>query len=433
MLEKPRRRVAITGYALGTPAGYTLEENRACWVGGKYCFSEITQYNLSGSSVRFSGQCPKPDMKKLPDRKVQKILTRKDIISLLVTIDAAASAGLKAGSFDPERCGMYVGAPSTQIGDLTEYFTIVRECVEDGVFDSKKFGRDLMTLVTPLAVLQNLMNNGLCFGAMTLDIRGVNSNFMDFQVSGLRALGEGFRSVAYDRADVVIAGGIAATVEPFHMAEGVRAGFIANTSVPSILPEEVVRPYDQSRTGTILSEGSAYIVLEAEEHAKKRGAAILGYINGYGLSNDGAVDFMHEKTSPGLGRAMNLALEEAALKRDGVGVIAGQGNGSQAYDTAEASAVGDFFGSMSKGIPLHSCKAVLGEMGEAAGVVSTIIALESLRNKIVPPTFNFHEGDAFSRKCAIRSEPQEVTSTSALVLSRNFLGLAGALVVSLPR
>lgn len=426
------RKVVVTGYSIGSPAGYTLEENRACWTGGKYCFSEITTFNLAGSSVRFAGQCPKPDVKKLPDRKVQKILTRKDVISLLVTLDAAQHAGLKAGTFDPERCGMYVGAPSTQIGDLTEYFTIVKNCVEDGKFDSKKFGRDLMELVNPLVVLQTLMNNGLCFGTMSLDIRGVNANFMDFQASGLRAVGEAFRSIVYDRADVIVAGGIAGTVEPFHMAEGVRAGFIARTIDPGIRPEETVRPYDATRRGAILSDGAAYMVLEEESHAIKRGATIYGRLHGFGLANDGAVDFMREEKSPGLGRAIVAALQDAGMDRGEIGLIEGQGNGSGSYDMAEASAILDVYGKNAQKIPLHSCKGVMGEMGEAAGVVSLIIALEALKDKVVPKTFNFHEGDEVTSQCAVRDEVQEVYSDKALVVSRNFLGLAAAMVVSLP-
>jgi 3-oxoacyl-[acyl-carrier-protein] synthase II len=267
---KKDRKVVVTGLGIASPAGYTLEENYNAWRSGRNCFTEITRFNTFGSSVVYAGDCAAPDVKKLPDRKIQKILRRKDIISLLCTIDAANNAGIKKGSIDPERFGMYVGAGSTQIGDLTPYFTLVAECanLEDGTFDSAKFGAKLMDLVNPLVVLQTLMNNALCFGTMTLDIRGVNSNFMDFHVAGLRAIGEAYRSIAYDRADAVIAGGVAGPVEPFQLAEGIHSGYLAKTKDLKIPVSEVVRPWDQNRMGAVLSEGSAYLVLEEEKHAR---------------------------------------------------------------------------------------------------------------------------------------------------------------------
>src|SRR5690606_38314280 len=123
------------------------------------------------------------------------------------------------------------------------------------------FGKELMEIVNPLVVLQTLMNNGLCYGTMELDARGVNANYMDFQVAGLRAVGEAYRSIVTDRADIVVAGGVSGPVEPFQLAEGVRSGYLAKTAEVDGDVSGVVRPYDESRQGAILSEGSAYVML----------------------------------------------------------------------------------------------------------------------------------------------------------------------------
>src|SRR5690606_18589676 len=104
------RNVVITGVGLATPAGYTLDENYAAARGGNACFTEITRFSTAGSSVRYAGDCPEPDVKKLPDRKIQKIVRRKDVISLLTCLDVAQRSGLTKGVMDPERVGMYVGA-----------------------------------------------------------------------------------------------------------------------------------------------------------------------------------------------------------------------------------------------------------------------------------------------------------------------------------
>jgi len=432
--SQQERRVVITGAAISSPAGYTLAENSGAWWNGHCSFTEITAFSTKGSSVRYAGQCKDPDVKRLPDRKVQKILRRKDVISLLTTIAAAENAKIFKGDFNPDRAGMYVGAGSTQIGDLTPYFTLVAECAdtETGTFDSAKFGRDLMNLVNPLVVLQTLMNNGLCFGTMTLDIRGVNCNFMDFQVAGLRALGEGFRSIQVGRADIVIAGGVSGPVEPFQLAEGVRAGFLARTSDYDAVPADLVKPWDADRCGSILSEGSAYVVLESEEHAVKRGANILGRISGYGLSNDGSFEFMREKEAPGLVRALNGAVKESAKPIEQIGGIVGHGNGALSADRAEAHSYLNYLGQFAEKTPITSAKSVLGDMGEAGGVTGVIMALDILQQSKVPATWNFCRGDELSSGLKISGEAQELQGDCVVVTSRNFLGLSGALVVERP-
>jgi 3-oxoacyl-[acyl-carrier-protein] synthase II len=425
------RKVVITGIGIASPAGYTLQENYDVWRTGRNCFSEITRFNTVGSSVLYSGDCPAPDAKKLPDRKVQKILRRKDIISLLCTIDTAASAGIVKGSIDPERFGMYVGAGSTQIGDLTPYFTLVAECadLDTGTFDSARFGAKLMELVNPLVVLQTLMNNALCFGTMTLDIRGVNNNFMDFHVAGLRAVGEGFRSIATGRADAVIAGGVAGPVEPFQLAEGIHSGYLAKTKDLNIPVSEVVRPWDKNRMGSVLSEGSAYVVLEEEKHAAARGAKILARVEGYHLASDGSFDFTSQSDATGLARSMKGALSQAGLQQTDLGFLVGHGNGSRYADGAEAKCYAEFFGDFAGKLPLVSNKSPLGDMCEAGGVVGTILAIESMDKGEVPPTFNFKEGDAYSQQLSIKAEPQKIRNKKALITSRNFVGLSASLVI----
>ncbi len=434
MSKKPRK-VVITGVGLGTPAGYGLAENlEACRV-GKHQFTEITAFNTKGSSVKYAGQCPDPDVKRLPDRKVQKILRRKDVISLLATLDAAKDAGIEKGKIDPERFGMYCGAPATQIGDLTPYFTLVAQCadLETGTFDTKLFGQKLMDLVNPLVVLQTLMNNGLCFGAMTLDIRGVNSNFMDFQVAGLRAVGEGFRSIAHDRADIVIAGGISGPIEPFQLAQGVQNGYLATTKNVEASDEglgKLVRPWDKSRLGSILSEGSAYVVLEEEGHALRRGAKIMGRVEGFFLASDGIFDFMAETDSPGLSRAIQGALDECGLKKEDLGMLMGHGNGSRHADMAEAKAYADYLGAFGAKLPLSSSKAVVGDLCEAGAVYGMILALDAIQRGEVPPTFNFTAGEGPAARLSIKAEPQKILAPRAAITARNFLGLCASVIVT---
>lgn len=434
MNHSSKKCIAITGMGIGSPAGYTLEDNfAACWE-GKECFSPITRYETVGSSVKFAGDCPPPDTRLLPDRKVQKILRRKDVISLITTLEAARSANLFPHHSDPERCGMYVGASSTQVGDLTPYFMLVEGCADlkAGTFDSARFGQELMSLVNPLVVLQNLMNNGLCFGSMTLDFRGVNANFMDFQIAGLRALGEGFRSICQNRADIVIAGGVAGTVEPFQLAEGVKKGYLAATNTLGIKPSQVIQPWGEHRCGTILSEGSSYLVLEDEAHASKRGATIHGYVLGFGMASDGQFSFMDADESPGLLRAMELAAKDAGLNVNDISAVVGHGNGAMQGDFLEISAYEKFFSNRESCIPLASVKSVVGDMCEAAGALATCVALEAIRRRELPPTFNIEPQGPVSHKLSISPQVQKLHRGPIMITARSFLGISAALIVSPP-
>lgn len=435
------RRVVVTGMGISTALGDDLSVNIASWREGRTHFSEVgPETGLVGTAIKYAGQCPEPPAARLPDRKVKKILTRKDVIGMVTALDAAAHAGIRPGSgnFDPTRFGMYVGAGSTQIKDLTPYFSLVRKCVTDGVFDSARFGTDMANLVNPMVVLQTLMNNTLCFTAIALDLRGVNSNFMDFNVSGLRAVGEAYRSIQSGRADLCLAGGVASPVEPFHMGTGINSGYLARSAELNLPAAEILRPYDSSRCGTVLSEGAAFLLLEDETHAQARGAKIWAYVDGYYCASDGPVEFMEETMAPGLSAAIEGACKEAGVATSGRGyapdMIIGHGNGVMKSDAVELQACTEV---LSEGLPLASIKSVTGELGEAAGVASCIAGIDALLQGSLPPTFNFnhHEKDVIGpgKSPGVVVSSESISCPGArqtLVSQRSVLGVSCGLVLS---
>ena len=424
------RKVVITGAGLATPAGYTVAENVAAWRAGKACFREITLFKWLNTEVRHAGECPNPDVKKLPDRKVQKILRRKDVISLLTILDTAKHAGVVRGTLNPERVGMYVGASSMQVFDGDAYAPLIEMTVDKNSWklDSALFG-DKLEVVNPLVLLQTLMNNSLCFGTMTLDFRGVNANFMDFQVAGLKAVGEAFRSISTGRADAVLAGGLSTPVEPSQVSEWVHLGHLART-IDLESAATVVRPFNKGRSGTILSEGSAYLFLEEEQHAIRRGARILGRVHGFGMSSDGAINFNNQHKAPGLVRSLRLACGEAKQKASDLGLIVGHANGSRFGDDAEADAYVDFLAGSQ--VPVTSPKGLIGDLCEAGGVIGAILALDAFEQGSVPGTGNFAVGEGASAKLALSAKEQPLSRKVAAVTARNFLGLSAALVVGEP-
>ena len=430
-MTEPERRVVITGTAMTSPAGMTLEENSDAWWTGKRNFTTTDLDLGSMQAAPHVGHCGKIDVSILPDRKIQKAINRKDLIGVVTALGAAKHAGIKKGQLNPERMGMYVGSGCTQVGDLSDYFPLIEKSTQASGHNPRVFGAQLMNVVNPMVMLKTLMNNTLCYTSVALDIRGVNANFMDFQIAGLRAVGEARQAIVSGRADVIIAGGVSATPEPFHADDGIKIGYLARTDGHGRDPNEAVRPFDQDRSGTILSEGAAFLVLESEEHALSRGATILGELKSYHMAADGGLAYWTDQPARGLSKTLRQTCGTSG-ERDAVGFIVSHANGSVNGDLCEARAYRDFFGASVADIPVVSPKTVLGEMSEAAGVANIILAIEAIAKGAVPPTFNYQQGDAETSSLNVRAVSQKIKKATGLVTGRSFSGLACTVAIADP-
>lgn len=424
-----RRNVVITGAGIASAAGFTVEENlSACWE-GKCFFREITRYDTAGTAIKYGAQYGKIPAQELPDRKIQKYLNIKDVASLIAITSAAKNAGLDQSKINPERFGIFVGSGSTQIGDLTPYFLLVKACVDEqnALFDSRRFGGEVCNIVNPMVVMQALLNNSLCFGSKLLDARGTNANYMDFEISGMRAVGEAFNSIAENRADAAVAGALSATLEPFNLLESYHLGIYAKTNEDRD-PARIAKPFDANRCGAIPAEGAAYIVLEEEERAQIRGANILGRIAAVSFASD-SHKLDEDTESSGLLLALKKSLDNSQHKVSDIGLIAASANGSEKNDKIEAKTYVNFLADARHSIPVFSTKGVTGEMNEASSVLSLILTLDALKRKKVPRTFNFEHGDDVSSQLLISGEENICRSNVGIVSSRSQLGVCGTVVL----
>lgn len=432
------RDVVVTGVAMVTPLGGTLAENAQRCFAGDSDFREISLFDTKGGAIRFAGEHAAPNVKELPDRKTAKILNRRDQTSVLAAVAAFKEAGLVEAAYEPHRLGLFVGASCANIGELTPYLPLVAKHadLERGSFDSSSFGREFMDAFNPVVVLQLLMNNAACYGSIALQIKGVNSNYMQYETSGLRALGEGYLAIAEGRADAVLAGGTAQPVEPFQMFEAHHLGLLADQRRSDFAPNEAIKPYDRGAAGTILSEGSAYVVLEDREKARQRGAKILGRVRGFGMAADGWPDAGSgvaggvQTLATGVVRALAAALASAGAGLGDLGAVFGSAAGVAAGDTREALALREFLGQRVADVPVCSVKSAFGELLETFGPVNAAMALASVQNGLVPPTRNFRQPSAAALGLKLASEPQKLAGDLVAVLSRSRFGGAAALVVS---
>jgi 3-oxoacyl-[acyl-carrier-protein] synthase II len=237
--------------------------------------------------------------------------------------------------------------------------------------------------------------------------------------SGTDAVGAAAREIAAGRADVMIAGG-ADVLSDFALT-----GFNALQA----LTETKVRPFDRNRTGLALGEGAAFLVLEAESHAMRRGARIYGKVLGYASRLDA-----HHLTAPhregrGLEAALGEALSQTGLGSGDIGYINAHGTGTVYNDLMETVVLKKVFGEFAYRIPVSSTKSMLGHSFGAAGAIEAICCLLSIRNKIVPPTINYEEGDPGCDLDYVPNESRQSDVRAAISLSAGFGGQNAAIIV----
>ena len=237
--------------------------------------------------------------------------------------------------------------------------------------------------------------------------------------SGTDAIGVAARQIMSGKTDVMIAGGVDV------LSDFALTGFHSLQA----LTETKVRPFDKNRTGLVLGEGAAFIVLESEEHAMQRDAKIYGKVLGYSSRVDA-----HHLTAPhregrGLAAAVEQALLQACINTVGIGYINAHGTGTVYNDLMETVVIKKVFGEAAYRIPVSSTKSMLGHSFGAAGAIETICCLLSITNKRVPPTINYEERDPECDLDYVPNESRQRDVRVAMSLSAGFGGQNSAIIV----
>jgi 3-oxoacyl-[acyl-carrier-protein] synthase II len=361
--------VVVTGMSINSALGRDVEKTFTGVCTGASNFAPINSYSTTGSHVRVAGECAELDLNLLPDRKMQKVLRRKDLIAVTTAVAAFKDAAC-SGAVPAERIGVFTGVGCNHIGDLVPWFEAVKTSVSQekglGQVDSVKFGQLVSTTVNPIAVLQSLMNNALAYTTIALNARGANSNFIQFNTSGFRALAEGVRAIRDGSVDIAVVGAAAAPVEPFQAVESWVYGRLADVGEESAA--DVIRPWDKDARGTILGEGAAFVVLESEERARGRAAKVRGRILGFGFAADPGF-----RSGDGLTRATRLAIECAESKSESIALIVGEGNGDRLHDEQELRSLASVRELLGIKAPLWTSRASFGETEEAASMIDLVM------------------------------------------------------------
>jgi 3-oxoacyl-[acyl-carrier-protein] synthase II len=323
------------------------------------------------------------------------------------------SGWVPGDEYEQERTGVMVGSG---IGGL--------ETLADGAITVKERGpRRLSPFFIP-ATLINLVSGQL---SIKYGFRGPNHAVVTACSTGAMAIGDAARLIAWDDADVMVAGGAEAAVcrigvAGFAAARALSTGF-------NDTPERASRPWDRDRDGFVMGEGAGVVVLEELEHAKKRGAKIYAEVVGYGLSGDA-----HHVTAPaedgqGAFRAMRNALQRAQLDPEDIDYINAHGTSTPLGDEIELGAVKRLFGAHAARLSMSSTKSATGHLLGAAGAVEAIFSILAMNESVVPPTLNL---DTPSPACdgmdLVPHQARERTVRAALSNSFGFGGTNASVV-----
>jgi 3-oxoacyl-[acyl-carrier-protein] synthase II len=413
-------RVVVTGIGLATPLGVGTE---ATWNGlleGRTGITPITSYDASALWTKQAAEISGFDAEQFANRKTLRSMTRNDQLALAGASLAVTDAGLDfSQDGHGDRAALFVGS-NKEISNpmnILEGSLVARN--DDGSVDIRRLGESASSAFHPLFYVEGLQAASIFYISQAHSLKGANTYFAGTAESGLMAIGRGYRSVRRGEARVAIVGGYDDASSWWNMTKFDTLGLLTQRND---LGPAACRPYDVERTGTLLGEGAAFLVLEPEERAKARGARVYAEIAGFAGAYDAHRLITPDPDGHGLARAMTKALAEGETSTGDVDYIAAHGSGTKRGDESEARAVKSVFGEDGK-LAASSVKPATGHLIGGAGALNAAIAALAVHHGKVPPTLNLEHLDP---ACAgidwVPGEARELEVQRALALARGFEG-----------
>jgi 3-oxoacyl-[acyl-carrier-protein] synthase II len=412
------KRVVVTGIGLATPLGVGTE---ATWRGlleGRSGITPITSYDASALRTQQSAEISDFDAEQFANRKTLRSMTRNDQLALAGASLAVTDAGLDV-SQDGDRAGLFVGSKKeiSSPMNILEGSLVARD--EDGSVDIRRLGESASSAFHPLFYVEGLQAASIFYISQAHSLKGANTYFAGMAEAGLMAIGRAYRSVRRGEAHVAIAGGYDDASSWWNMTKFDTLGLLTQRND---LGAAACRPYDVERSGTLLGEGAAFVVLEPEESAAARGARVYAEIAGFAGAYDANHLITPDPAGRGLTQAMERALAEGETASDDIDYIAAHGSGTRLGDESEARAVRSVFGENGK-LAASSVKPATGHLIGGAGALNAAVAALAVHHGTVPPTLNLEQVDP---SCAgidwVPGEAREIEVRRALALARGFEG-----------
>lgn len=413
-----QRRVVITGLGAVSPVGNNVKDSWEAIKAGKSGVDKITLFDASEYPVQIAAEVKNFDLEAYGvDRKAMRKMNRQTKFLLGASIEAVTDAGYTKETIGKENVGIYDGVG---VG--------LNEAVEAGYkkYDDPAAGVNrLPPLTAPLA----LNNEAAANVSMYFGITGPSWTLSTACSSGTDAIGLALDQIRLGRIDMALACGSDANITGFNIGcyqvlQALTQSFNDNPSVAS-------RPFDKDRSGFVMGEGAAVLVLEELEHAKARGAHIYAELAGFGATNDAYHITAPREDGSGGAKAMQLALKDAGMIPEQIQYYNAHGTSTSANDSAETKMLKTVFGGYAYKLHVSSTKSETGHMIGAAGAMEAVVCVKTIEEGFVPPTANLDVPD-LEHGCDLDYTPRtgvKADITAAASCSLGFGGHNGCIIV----
>jgi 3-oxoacyl-[acyl-carrier-protein] synthase II len=398
------RRVVITGTGVISPVGLDTESFWTALVNGESGIAPLQNVNLEGQEVSVGAQVKGFDPMKYMDRKEARRMDRYTQFALAAADEAMKMSGIDTKAMDPFRIGTIVGSG---IGGLETMETEYGKLFSGGP-----------ARISPLFIPMMISNMAAGKISMAFGAKGANMCVTTACATATHSIGEAFRAIKYGHLDACIAGGAEAPITRIALA-----GFNNMTALTRETdPKLASVPFDARRSGFVIGEGGAIVVLESMETALARGASIIAEVVGYGATADAYHITSPDPEGEGAAMAMKLAMQEAGIEPADVSYINAHGTSTPLNDKYETIAIKKALGESAYTVAISSTKSMTGHLLGAAGAVEAIAAALATRDDIIPPTIGYGEPDP---DCDLDYVPNQARKAIVRYVLSNSLGFGG--------
>jgi 3-oxoacyl-[acyl-carrier-protein] synthase II len=416
------REVVVTGLGVVCPLGVGVEAYWSALKAGASGIDWLPQARGQDFPFRYAARIRDFDPKQyVQPRKTIKVMCQEIQTAYAAAGMAMAQAQLGKETIDPERLGVVLGSEMLY-GELDELGEVYRHCAPGGKFNEAQWADFAFKDLFPLWMLKYLPNMAACHISIAHDARGPNNSIVEGGVSSLLAISEATAVIERGHADAMLAGGSGSLASfsclPFR-------GWSQFTKWQGE-PAEASRPFDAARSGTVPGEGAGVILLEAREHAERRGAAILARIAGYASRHEGPATAGVTRSGRAIVQSITAALAKARLGPADIGHVNAHGESSVEQDRLEAEAIRQTLGN----VPVTAMKSYFGDLAAGSGAVELIASVLALMEGRAPPIRNLEERDAACPIDVIRDGWRSLSKPTAMALNQSNTGQAAAVIIA---
>ncbi|MEU4417033.1 beta-ketoacyl-[acyl-carrier-protein] synthase family protein [Nocardia salmonicida] len=425
-----QRRVVVTGIGLLTALGADVGATWDGLLAGRCGIGPITAYDPAPLRTRLAAEITDFDPAQFASRKSLRTLNRGDQLGLAGATLALRDAGIDTESDLGPRAGLYLGG-NKEISRLDELVdSIARIRRPDGGLDMHRLGAEGASIMAPLFFVEGLQPATVFHVSQIFGIRGPNSFYAGTADSGATAIGRAMRAIRRGDADLAVAGGYddATNWWPMSKLDGVGVLTTDNDRGAGAF-----RPFDAERSGSVLGEGAAVLILEERAGALARGARIYAEITGFGSGNECHGPPAVHPQGRGLAVAIERSLQDARIGADAVSYVAAHGCATVDGDLSETRALHTALGAHAAHVPVSSVKPQVGHLVGGAGAVNAAVVALAVYHGVIPATANLDRPDPLCDLDYVPGGPRQTKLATALALARGFEGQAVSLAMAKAR